>query len=103
MTFTKTLIDTLTNRYGLSIYTSYSGKFMYGTSCFGIVCDNLAGLHKFYKAMYELKSEPNVEPCVLEFWNSTDVKAVCSDNMGLGIIVYFPGIVCESTELEVTY
>ena len=59
---------------GTELRESYSGRFMYGKICMGIVCD---------KSDYE---------DVLERAVKLGLKNHRTDNMGLRMIIYFPDV-----------
>lgn len=68
---------------GYEFYNNYSGRFMFGKKCVGIVCDDTSTV------MVDL-SQYLFEHSV------TDVRdalgTICYDNLGLQYIVYFPSI-----------
>lgn len=65
-----------------TIYPDYSGRGMFGKTCIGICCDNPSQM------LVDL-TEYLAEAC-----DVTGVReklgAICTDDMGLGSIVYFP-------------
>lgn len=104
MTFNNELIEVLETEYEVNVYRDYSGRGMFGDTCFGIICGRSANseMHKFYCAMHELAviEDPDyasVKVIAGEFWNNTDLS-VAQDSLGLDLILYFPGIHCESMD-----
>ena len=68
----------------------YSGRYMYGRSCVGIVCDN------------PITATVELFAYILNEDEDTDIDELASilgdarsDNMGLSMIVYFPQIKME--------
>ena len=64
-----------------SIYTDYSGRFMYGATCFGFV-GNQADYTRF---IMRLPSQIGFEDA------EALVDSLRTDNMALDMIYYFPG------------
>lgn len=63
-----------------AIRDDYSGRFMYGDTCLGIVCDNDSQFALICAALGATADD----------WDF--VGRVRSDSMGLGVIYYFPGV-----------
>ena len=69
----------------------YSGRFMYGERCVGFDLDDAAETMLLGAAIFkELPNELAVDM----------INNVRQDNMGMGIIVYFPGFQCDEWEGE---
>lgn len=68
-----------------SIYTNYSGRYMYGATCFGVVLSGPVALARF---MIELSQE--------DYDLALDLsQRMAVDNMGHDTIYYFPGYTIE--------
>jgi hypothetical protein len=76
--------DQYENDFGgeLSFYRNYSGRAMYGNSCFGITVNSPAVTALFFCALREFM----ILDDVLDVANDMN-----TDNMGRDTIVYFPG------------
>lgn len=69
-----------------NLYEGYSGRGMYGRCCFGITDDNTRGPVKFLIALARnLRAE--LADSLADAWTQ--------DNLGLGVVVYFPGYELE--------
>ncbi|MBO5631530.1 MAG: hypothetical protein J5965_20875 [Aeriscardovia sp.] len=66
-----------------SFYDGYSGRFMYGRQCIGIVCDNI-GECLIRLCCYLVAEGVDIHPNML--------LPISYDNMGLQLILYFPNI-----------
>ena len=69
---------------GCSFRADYSGRFMYGRTCVGIVIDD-----RFYEtivALCDFLHESGIE-CVSDM-----LGTIHSDSMGLSQIIYFPDL-----------
>lgn len=64
-----------------AIYTNYSGRYMYGATCFGFV----GGVQDYTRFVGTLLHLIDADE-----WQ-TLVDALTTDNMGLDMIYYFPG------------
>lgn len=101
MIFPERLLKTLEVRYKLQLYRDYSGRYMYGKTCLGIVCHSVAeGVAQFFQAMHELQTMNELVAdfdVILDFWAAAKTTGfVCSDQLGLSYIVYFPEVTCQS-------
>jgi hypothetical protein len=73
-----------------ALYEDYSGRAMYGASCFGLVCD-AGGFAAFCAAFAKgnfTDDDPDVD------W----LSKVRTDSMGLSTIWYWPGVTVEKEE-----
>lgn len=61
------------------LYEGYSGRAMYGETCFGVVCDSPGKFALFCAALGSSADD----------WDF--VNSVRTDSMGLSTIYYFPG------------
>ena len=97
MVFPEKLLKTLEVKYELQLYRDYSGRYMYGKTCLGIVCHSIAeGIAQFFQAMHELAADFEI---ISDFWaESKTTGFVCSDQLGLSYIVYLPEITCEFSD-----
>lgn len=82
-----TTIEDICEEFDLELRTNYSGRFMYGAQCIGIVSDPF--------------NNTSIGPCLIEIGKEfeetfsgvqTDVWSMEQDNMGRGMIYYFPKI-----------
>lgn len=64
------------------VRTDYSGRFMYGDECIGI---DLASVSDFSTVLLNIAAEDRELARTL-------ADSQRSDSMGLGVIVYFPGV-----------
>lgn len=75
------LIKSFCDEYEYGFYPDYSGRFMYGRTCVGFVCDCVN------EALEELQG-------YLQDNNYEDADSIedlaRTDNMGLSMIIYFP-------------
>ncbi len=84
--------------YGVEsiIRADYSGRYMYGAECFGLVLNSDGEL---VQVMLELAAALQEEG-----WDRYDVRALAgamrSDSMGLSNIYYFPGWALEGAPEE---
>lgn len=90
----KELIKEFCEESDYELYENYSGRFMYGRQCIGIVTDaGPLGL------MYDLTAYifENLDEDDFEMYNQ-DIREFIGnasmDHMGLSMIVYFPNIEC---------
>ena len=70
-----------------AIREAYSGRGMYGKTCFGLDVDNHQAAYRFFAAAGQMLDE-DVAVDLAESANW--------DSMGLGIIVYFPRITLKN-------
>tara|TARA_Y100001973_G_scaffold106687_1_gene186522 strand:- start:3691 stop:4002 length:312 start_codon:yes stop_codon:yes gene_type:complete len=69
------------------LYANYSGRYMYGKTCIGIVGDDVhSDLIQFISSIVSLVDKEELEE-ILEYFS--DCKM---DNMGLNSILYFPNV-----------
>lgn len=67
------ILRDIANQVGGSLYEGYSGRGMYGKTCYGITCES-------YLEVIELAAEQGI-------------KGARWDNMGKRYIVYWPDII----------
>ena len=88
MTDVKGLIRDFCDDAGYDFYDDYSGRFMYGRKCPGIVCDNpldaVLGLSDW---IHDCAFATGRNPSAADLLGSPKW-----DNMGLDMIVYFPAL-----------
>lgn len=74
-----------------AVYAEYSGRGMYGRSCFGIRV-----------GQYDNVNETLLGVALAEVFGSDDAwdiaRSMRSDSLGLGSIIYFPGWEIEDAE-----
>lgn len=89
------IADTLESEFGDEFRPSYSGRFMYGKTCVGVVTDSAYGpanfVRKLAEAIAEERSdddpgEDDVEEIIAEIGEPT------SDSMGRSTIFYWPNV-----------
>lgn len=78
--------------YDFTVHRDYSGKFMFGRTCFGISGSGNV-LTQFYIAIHDLSFDDEFEEEVSVFWNR-EIEP-CSDSLGLDTIWYFPQVQVE--------
>lgn len=79
------LIEKFCNeRDGCSFRSDYSGRFMYGRTCVGIVIDDR--VYETIVALCDFLHESGIE-CVSDM-----LGTIHSDSMGLSQIIYFPNL-----------
>ena len=90
LTLTEYQFDVLTDAVGTKgeVSTDYSGRFMYGDECVGIT---LPSVDDFSLILVNVAFEDNELAAVL-------AESQRSDSMGLGVIVYFPGVKAPEQE-----
>lgn len=70
------------------VRTDYSGRSMYGESCFGLVLRNDDAFGDIYALVRALVDKGVLED---DYEDVEMVRAMREDSMGLGTIYYFPG------------
>lgn len=71
-------------------YRSYSGRAMYGDACLAITAESLSSVFANLMAL-ALEAGDNLtgdekDDCIMAL-----TRGVCTDSMGTGVVVYFPG------------
>lgn len=98
------LYDALEEVSDLEFRDDYSGRCMYGETCFGIVTYSLPTVAmEFNRALQDVidtctSDEPDPDSIADEAEELLDADIFQSyrqDSMGLGYIVYFPGVTVE--------
>jgi hypothetical protein len=81
---------------GLSVRDDYSGRCMFGRTCFGIVVDNIAtaiyDLENTLQSIIDEDPESDLADDAESFIEYDEFDACSTDNMGLQYIVYFTDI-----------
>ena len=67
-----------------SVQTDYSGRFMYGQECFGIVTSDP---FRLVGSMSMSLGMDGYDDLAIDLYSNT-----CTDNMGMSKIVYFPDV-----------
>jgi hypothetical protein len=93
-TLPRLLIETVVDQFAgdIEIYEDYSGRGMYGATCFGLTCSG----DVIYPFFVELGAEVArvVESGDLDVYDDLAgdlARAARTDSMGRDTIVYFPG------------
>lgn len=73
------------------VYKEYSGRGMFGDTCFGITINRYFGSQ--FKLAMMLMGEEMIQTHMLE--HPTQWACCSWDNMGLDTIIYFPELVCD--------
>jgi len=76
-------IEMFCREYDYCFYSDYSGRFMYGRKCVGIVCDNIMEC-LVQLCCYLVAEGVDLQPNLL--------LPIQYDNLGLQLILYFPNI-----------
>lgn len=77
-------IKSYCNDFGCKYLDNYSGRYMYGKKCIGIITDR-----NMLEVMLELADY--LHECGIEK-ASEELEQVRWDNMGLDMVIYFPRI-----------
>lgn len=105
----RALYDALKECSELDFRDDYSGRFMFGATCFGIVTDKVATVSRdFQCALHDVirdyasdESGPDaIADEAAELLNTDIFNNYRQDNMGLSYIVYFPGVTVEPADEE---
>lgn len=86
MTVEEAIRNFVEENEGYKLYEDYSGRFMFGKRCLGVVVKNGYSYMDFMLRLTKYLEENNVD--------DTDLKleGVSTDNMGVDTIIYFPQI-----------
>ena len=97
MKFSKALVEELECQ-GVGVYHKYSGRFMYGATCFGVVGD----VDEFVGKMYLLSRNPEFGAVCDEFFTGLAQKSLVMrfDSLCTDTIYYFPDITVEEDEKD---
>ena len=77
---------------------SYSGRFMYGKSCVGVIIENTAQMNEVIFSMGMILGNPDQRQIAFNINSdmctalSKAIKKMRYDNMGLQFIMYFPDV-----------
>jgi len=78
---------------GVNVRSDYSGRGMYGGTCFGVDFDRESDSYKFLVSLALVMAEDDEE------WGDQHAmdlaEQAVTDSMGRGMIVYFPGVKLE--------
>lgn len=86
---------------GLRVTDNYSGRFMYGTVCFGVTVSQLAtALYDVSEALREIiikerRGDLDLAKEAADMLEDGKLTEFKTDNMGLDYIIYFPHIIVE--------
>lgn len=81
------LISDVLNVNQADVYDDYSGRSMYGKTCFGFTTEQYLNPIQIMVDLTIVLVEEGEEELA-----RTLSKNVCQDNMGLGTITYFPSV-----------
>lgn len=96
MTISRRLVeDALSNAniHEFNIRDSYSGRAMYGGTCFGVDLETERDSYKFLVALTLLLVNDDDEQGEDNAWRLAECAT--TDSMGCGMILYFPGVKLE--------
>lgn len=100
MEISRKLYDRLEEE-GLQVRDNYSGRFMFGETCFGVVVDNIAtAVSDVSEALREIiiaerRDDLDLAKEAADMLEDGKLNECRTDNMGLDYIVYFPHITVE--------
>lgn len=92
MTVEKAIRNFVTANEGYELYENYSGRFMFGRTCLGVVVKNGYSYMDFLIKLTQYLDENNVNDVELK------LEGVAVDDLGMDTIVYFPRM--EGTDAE---
>lgn len=103
MEISRKLYDRLEEE-GLQVRDNYSGRFMFGETCFGVVVDNIAtAVSDVSEALREIiiaehRDDLDLAKEAADMLEDGKLTECRTDNMGLDYIIYFPHITVEKEE-----
>lgn len=103
MEISRKLYDRLEEE-GLQVRDNYSGRCMFGETCFGVVVDNLAtAVYDVSEVLREIiiaerRDDPDLAKEAADMLEDGKLTECRTDNMGLDYIIYFPHITVEKEE-----
>lgn len=103
MEISRKLYDRL-EKEGLRVSDNYSGRFMFGETCFGVVVDNIAtAVYDVSEVLREIiiaerRDDPDLAKEAADMLEDGKLTECRTDNMGLDYIIYFPDITVEKEE-----
>ena len=89
--------DIIDDENDVDISKNYSGRYMYGDECFGIVMGQYFNPSAFLAKFVLMLQDEGERDLAYELAGS-----VREDNMGLGSIVYFPSIKWGKSEIGIS-
>ena len=92
MTVEKAIRNFVAVNEGYELYEKYSGRFMFGRACLGVVVKNGYSYMDFLAKLTQHLNENNVDDVELK------LEGVAVDDLGMDTIVYFPRM--EGTDAE---
>lgn len=90
---------------GLQVRDNYSGRFMFGETCFGVVVDNIAtAVSDVSEALREIiiaerRDDLDLAKEAADMLEDGKLSECRTDNMGLDYIIYFPHITVEQEDV----
>ena len=104
MEISRKLYDRLEEE-GLQVRDNYSGRFMFGETCFGVVVDNITtAVYDVSEALREIiiaerRDDLDLAKEAADMLEDGKLTECRADNMGLDYIIYFPHITVEQEEV----
>lgn len=101
------VIDEILDNNALSVHTDYSGRGMYGETCFGVDSDEKSVLSEFEATLAARITQANsdeigglidADDFLIIFSNLTELRR--TDGMGMGVIWYYPKLEVTGTLQE---
>jgi hypothetical protein len=89
MTVREAVIEFVEGQEDYKLYEDYSGRFMYGAKCLGVIVPSGSSYMEFMLQLTTFMCENDVDDAKLE------LSGVAVDNLGLDYIVYFPRLVTD--------
>ena len=84
MTVEKAIRNFVAVNEGYELYEKYSGRFMFGRTCLGVVVKNGYSYMDFLAKLTQHLDKNNVDDAELK------LEGVAVDDLGMDTIVYFP-------------
>lgn len=72
------------NAYKYTIYEDYSGRYMFGRKCLGVIVKQYYSYMEFFMDLTKYLSENNVDDY------NQELEGVGIDELGMDSVVYFP-------------
>jgi hypothetical protein len=89
MTVKEAIIKFVEGQEEYKLYEDYSGRFMYGAKCLGVIIRSGCSYMEFLIQLTTFMCENDVDDANLE------LSGVNADSLGLDTIVYFPRILTD--------
>jgi hypothetical protein len=89
MTVKEAIMEFVEGQDEYKLYENYSGRFMYGAKCLGVIVSGNCSYMEFLLHLTRYMRDNDVDDDTLE------LEGVSVDSLGLDSIVYFPRIVTD--------